>query len=206
MGAKKHIESKDVLQMDGKAFNKLVNIIIYIKKLESKNLNLTRLLKFLYIIDEKSILKIGTPVTNLEYKVAENGPLADHLWKSVLNHPEVFAKYFDIKITKTIRDQQENTTCCISKSHELVDLKILSKFEDKLIKETVQKYKGVTTEDIIEELHGEDTLWGKMMKKYNLDFEESKSAISAHKINFHDLIKDDEMKSDSYENYLSRKV
>lgn len=209
MGNKRNIEPKDVIQTDAAAFNKLVNIIIYIKKLESQNLNLTRLLKFLYVIDEKSILKIGTPVTNLSYKVAENGPLADNLWLCILNNPEVFAEFFDITTKQVTRNQKTTTTCCISKSHATADLKVLSKFEDKLIKETVEKYKGIDTVDIIEELHGDNTLWGKIMKKYNVDFKSSESfisKISEHKINFHDLIKNDEMKSDSYANYLSRKA
>jgi hypothetical protein len=196
----KYTTAPDILKKDNKSFNKLVNIIAYIIKLEQKKLYLTRLLKILYVIDENSVKKIGSPVTNLTYKVAEKGPLADHLWYCIQNNPELFGEYFDVKFN-------DSTASYSLTSKNAPDLDVLSDYEDNLIKETVKKYKGKDTEDIIEELHAEGTLWAKIKKKHNLNFDNPESSsISKYKIDFHELIKNDDFRMDAYQNYHSRKA
>ena len=194
------ITSTEVLKPNIRTFNKLVNIILYLIKLEHRKLYLTRLLKLLYILDEKSVISIGSPITNLDYKVAEKGPLADHLWYCVQNNPNLFSEYFEIKFNNT------------SVSHSFdskiePDLNVLSDFEDDLIRETVKEYKGKETDDIIKDLHKEGTLWYKIKKKHNLNFDNPESSsISKYKIDFRELIKHDDLKLDSYNNYLLRKT
>ena len=192
-------KSSTALNADSKSFVKLANIILFISKLEHKTLHLTRLLKLLYIIDEKSISIIGSPVTNLEYKVAEKGPLADHLWFCIQNSPELFEDFFEINFNGS-------TSSYSLKQKKDANLMVLSDFEEDLIKETVNNYKGVKTEEIINDLHKKDTLWYKTKKKYNLNFENSESyTISPYLIDFTDLVKNNEIKLDAYSNYLSRK-
>ena len=199
--SKKYSEiiSHKVLKPNERTFNKLVNIILYIIKLENRKLYLTRLLKLLYIIDEKSVIKIGSPITNLDYKVAEKGPLADHLWYCVQNNPQLFSDYFEVKFNNTSVGYSFN-------AKKQPDLNILSDFEDDLIKETIKEYKGVDTEKIIKDLHNDGTLWYKITKKHNLNFQNPESSsISKYTIDFKELIKNDDFKLDSYENYLLRK-
>ncbi len=193
------IISLEVLRPNEKAFTKLANIILYIIKLEHRKLYLTRLLKLLYIIDEKSVINIGSPITHLNYKVAEQGALADHLWYCIQNNPQLFSDFFEIKFNDTSASYS-------FKIKTEPDLNVLSDFEDDLIKETVKEYKGIPTEDIIKRLHQEDTLWYKIKKKHKLNFDNPESSsISMYSIDFGELVKHDDLKLDSYKNYLLRK-
>ncbi len=197
-------DSESLIKRDEKSFERLVNIIAYIVQIDKKTLSLTRLLKYLYIIDETSVKTIGVPVTNLEYKVADNGPLADLLRVCLLKGNSVFKKYF--KTSKSLFvvnmfTSETNQKCDIESLVEKPNLDLLSRYEIRLINEVVDKYRGVDTNEIIDELHAEGTLWHNIMTKYKIDFRHSVSKVSEYKINFEELIANDEINSESFRNY-----
>jgi hypothetical protein len=204
MNKRKNIlQSESLIKRDEKALERLVNIIAYIENIDAKTLGLTRLLKYLYIIDEKSVKAIGVPVTNLEYYVAENGPLADQLRVCMLNKSDIFTKHFKIDISKfeNLFKSVSNEKCDIVSLISSPNLDVLSRFEINLINETVEKYRGVDTNDIIKELHAEGTLWQKIVEKNKIEFQYNISKVTEYKINFEDLISDDDINSESFMNY-----
>lgn len=195
-------EAESLITRDEKAFERLVHIIAYIISIDAKDLSLTRLLKYLYIIDEISIKSIGIPVTHLEYKVAENGPLADLLRTSFINGASSLKKYFKVqKSTFFINIFRSNEKCHVTSLIDKPNLNLLSRFEVRIIKETVEKYKGIPTEKIIDELHEKGTLWHNIVSKHKIEFQNSVLKVTDHKINFEELISNDEINSESFRNY-----
>ena len=59
--------------------DKIGNLLSYLT-LKNSSLSLTKALKLLYLIDEISVLESGSPITFLDYKVWENGPVAHELY------------------------------------------------------------------------------------------------------------------------------
>jgi uncharacterized phage-associated protein len=68
--------------------DKIGNVLNYFAS-QIDYLSMTKTLKLLYILDETSIKETGTPVTWLDYKVWENGPVAIDVYNEI-KHQEVF--------------------------------------------------------------------------------------------------------------------
>src|SRR5688572_1795279 len=62
--------------------SKIGNLLNYLSARIS-NLNMTKALKLLYLIDETSYMRTGVPVTWLDYKVWEMGPVAEELYNEL---------------------------------------------------------------------------------------------------------------------------
>ena len=68
--------------------DKISNVLNYFAS-QIDYLSMTKTLKLLYILDETSIKETGSPVTWLDYKVWENGPVAIDVYNEI-KHQEVF--------------------------------------------------------------------------------------------------------------------
>ena len=62
--------------------DKIGNLLNYLSS-RIPNLSLTKALKLLYLIDETSYQRSGSPITWLEYKVWEMGPVAEELYNEL---------------------------------------------------------------------------------------------------------------------------
>ncbi len=62
--------------------NKIGNLLNYLST-QIPNLSMTKLLKLLYLIDETAYFRTGVPVTWLDYKVWEMGPVAEELYNEL---------------------------------------------------------------------------------------------------------------------------
>ena len=169
-----------------------VGSLLHLIAKKSKVIYLTRLLKLIYLIDEKSILEIGVPVTSFEYRVAENGPLVVDLWNNLKNS-NLFYKY--ITVTKdSIEDGYKITP--VGEPDET----LFSEYELELINNTVRDYRGYSTRELIDHIHEKDnSLWKDIVFKNSISFEITK--LSEHIIDFRDLIKDNETLSSFYDTY-----
>jgi len=156
---------------------------------------LTRLLKLLYLIDEKSVQEIGVPVTNFEYRVAEKGPLIVDLWKN-LKENNLFDDYIEVTTVEMGEGDDRFKITPISEPKE----KLFSDYELQLINNVVRDYKGWKTEDIINYIHNDEkSLWKHIVDTNSVKFNAQK--ISEYKINFREHIKNDETLSDFFDVY-----
>lgn len=135
-------------------------------------LSMTRALKLLYIIDETSIKETGSPITWLDYKVWEMGPVAEDIYNEIKYKQHICYQGKDITISDYIDfEYKEN------KDREEIYLKpkvnfnerIFNKYEMELLYMTVFKFGNWTATDLIEYLHLENSLWYKAVKQHNLE-------------------------------------
>ena len=78
--------------------------------LKQKYLYCTKLIKLLYIIDEKSVLSTGTPISWLAYYVYKMGPVPEILWYSIKDGNELFGEYFDVTEEKETPSDDDDAT------------------------------------------------------------------------------------------------
>jgi hypothetical protein len=176
---------------------KIGNMMHLIAKF-SNGIGLTRLLKLMYLIDEASVKDIGVPVSIIEYKVAQLGPLAEEVWKELGTYNKAFEKQVNTEVHIT-----GDTEFLLVTAIGTPDMELFSEYETLLIKNIVDKYRNVETEVIINEiLHREDSPWGKIVKEQKIDFSKpGTKKISDFTIDFSSLISDSEEKLHYYQSF-----
>ena len=91
----------------------------------------------------------GVPITWLEYKVWQYGPVPPAIYE---------LHYKDNCFTEYVHcEQNEHGRLIIPEKEFSKDE--FSRYELNLIEKIVKKYHDVSVEEIVEETHGEDTLW-----------------------------------------------
>jgi len=172
---------------------KVGNLIHYIAK-KSGEIYLTRLLKILYLIDEKSVQEIGVPVTPFEYRVAENGPMIVELWHD-LKSKNSFSHFISVDFSAQYEGYRIK-----AKSTNDTNLNRFSEYELELIDEILMKYRDYSTEELIEFIHEkESSLWKDIVYKKSINFNSDK--ISKHIVDLRKHIEHDETLSEFYDMY-----
>src|SRR6266536_5007888 len=120
--------------------NKIGNLLNYLST-QIPNLNMTKALKLLYLIDETSYMRSGAPVTWLDYKVWEMGPVAEELYnelrydQSLMQNGQVINLESFIETKKTDGFEGQSQITIYPKGH--YDLCEFSTFEKELIENIV---------------------------------------------------------------------
>lgn len=166
---------------------KIGNLLIYLAE-KIKPLYHTKLIKLLYLIDEESVRSNGVPITWLDYKVWQFGPVS----------PEIYEiHYKDNCFSEYINCEKKEIGRIISPKKSFSDDEF-SRHELNLIDGIVRKYKNVSGEDLIEKTHGDNTLWSITKKENNIEFDSEIAKISNYSINLSRLVEDNEEKMDNY--------
>lgn len=170
------------------------NIILYLSERIEK-LSLTKTLKLLYLIDEFAVKETGVPITWLDYKVWKLGPVPELVYNELNTQFEreqrlELDKYIEVRREeRNIRGEEKLCTYLHAKAN--FDDEIFSDYEIELFDNIIKKYGTKSSEELIEILHKEGTLWDKKVKEKNLKetFEilNGKSNVS---IEFTELVKD----------------
>jgi uncharacterized phage-associated protein len=188
---------------------KIGNILAYIAE-KCEPLYLTKALKLLYLVDERSFEKSGAPITWLTYNVWEMGPVPSDIYNELRSRsePEVL---FDKNIslgryvsTETIKNKYVENGLKISPVATFDDLEF-SDYELGIIYEVIESYGKLPVNDLIKHVHRDGGLWKKKVVDNDLQrtlFDEG-IRTSEHFIDFTELIKDDEYK---FGNYLTAKM
>jgi uncharacterized phage-associated protein len=177
--------------------SKIGNLVAFLAT-EISPLSLTKLLKLLYIIDEKSIRRTGIPITWLEYKAWGEGPVAKDIYdeikydvKKSFSNKEINLSNF-ITVTREInnnRNQEEVYITPIAYS-----LSEFSRYEKELIRSVISEFGKLPASRLIAILHENNSLWSKTVETNDLtkDFASfgKKSDVTIH---FGELIKHDEL-------------
>lgn len=163
------------------------NLIILLAQ-KCKPLYHTKLIKMLYLIDEEAIRDNGVPITWLDYKVWQYGPVDPCIFDIRSN----FEDYISVKTTTSLNG--DNCTVISPKKEFGGDE--FSDYELEIINKVIDKYKNSTASQLVELTHRAGSPWDIAKKQNCLDF--SIANISNVSIDMSQLVKDDEEK---YANY-----
>jgi uncharacterized phage-associated protein len=177
--------------------DKIGNLLNYLSS-RIPNLSLTKALKLLYLIDENSYQRSGAPITWLEYKAWEMGPVAEELYnelkfdQSLVQNGQVLNFENYIQTNKKVTEDSKTQITILPKGS--YNLSSFSEFENELMDNIIDRFGSFTANQLIRLLHEENTLWHQCVKDNNLDLNfKLYGKKSNHAIDFSQLIKDDEI-------------
>lgn len=184
---------------NGFGFNRMhterIGQLINYLALNLKHLYCTKLIKLLYIIDEKAMDKIGTPITWLTYKVYKMGPVPDNLWYSIKDGNSILGEYFDVNEVESEFNEDGGVMYKISAISK-ENMTEFSRREVEIIDDVINVFGKKSREQLVDYLHREDALWSKIVSENNISFE--KSFATSHIIDLSKLIGNDKYKLNIY--------
>lgn len=175
--------------------SKIGNLLNYLST-SIPELSMTKALKLMYLIDETSYMRTGVPVTWLDYKVWEMGPVAEELYNELKYDQRLIQNGEQLSLEEFIstekrvnaEGQLEQIIIVPKGSYNLGEF---SEFESELIENIVDKFGTFTAKQLIQLLHEKDTLWHKSVTENNLLLNfKLYGKKSNHTIDFAELIKE----------------
>lgn len=148
------------------------------------NVQLRKLLKILYLIDEESVRVRAIPVTWLDYYAWKKGPVAPEVYE-IKNG--AFADY----VTCTIGEDGKRHVSSIKTAPYLIDkdMEIMSVYERQIIDRILQQYMHKSADELTEETHMQDSLWSQVVEENKIDFStdaKSEYLVDLNRINAND--------------------
>ncbi len=174
--------------------NEKIGYILNYLSANIEYLSMTKALKLLYIIDETSIKETGSPITWLDYKVWEMGPVAVDIYNEIKRNEIICYQGKELTvseyITLNVVDNIGREEIYLKPKVNFND-KIFNKYELNLLEATVFKFGNWSAQDLIKYLHEENSLWHKTVKEHNLEevFATGKKRTN-YSIEFTELIQD----------------
>lgn len=157
----------------GVTVNKKKNgaLLAYIAK-NIPSINLRKLLKIVYLIDEKFMELRGFPLTWFDYYAWSKGPVAPEVY-NVKNG--AFSEY----VTCNKNEEGKNIIDSVlsHKYHVLKQMDIYSPYEMNIIDEIMFKYENHTADELSELTHAETSLWSQIVKENDIQFVDGKSSV-----------------------------
>lgn len=163
---------------------KLGNTLIYLANGVSE-LNKTKILKLLFLIEEESIKKHGYPFFGFNFELWQFGPVLKEV-HAELSNPELYVLGKYIKRAKWDDSMYEAVK-------EFNDDEF-SDWDIEILESIVLFAKNKIAKDFVAITHADDSLWTQTAKKYGVldDLEQRKIATTDHLIDFTLLFKGDE--------------
>lgn len=168
-------------------------LLAYIAK-NIPGINLRKLLKIVYLIDEKFMELRGFPLTWFDYYAWAKGPVAPEVY-DVKNG--AFSEY----VTCHKNEEGKNIVDSVlsHKYHVLKQMDIYSPYEMGVIDDIMYKYENCTADELSELTHVETSLWSQIVKEQNVQFVDGKSDVL---IPLQRMNEGDTDKEDTYEEAL----
>jgi uncharacterized phage-associated protein len=170
--------------------DKIGNAIVYLSKRVSE-LNQTKVLKLLFLLEEKSIQKYGHPFFGVDFKVWVRGPVLEEVFYDLEKEsPVVFAKY--IKRAAYNKD--------LFVANKDFDDGEFSQNDIKLMDEVSEFARHKIAGDLVRHTHRDASLWARSAKKYGVydDLVQEKITTTNHSIDFSFLVEDNEYLKERY--------
>jgi uncharacterized phage-associated protein len=172
--------------------NALIYIIDRIKVRFRQDVYLTKLLKLLYIIDETAVLETGVPMTWLEYKVWQAGPVAQKVYDDLNSLHLTFLEGY-VEPKKIGKRTKVESTSKFEDSE-------FSDYEIDLMNRVIEQYGSLNGGALVALLHEENSLWSRIVTEQNLEdffLSNTKTDIC---IDLKEKIKGDAFKSALFDN------
>ena len=160
------------------------NLIVLIEK-RCKPLYQTKLLKLLYLIDEESTIKTGTPVTWLTYKAWQFGPVAEDVYYSKNPGQNNFSKY-------VIFEHVRGNSYIVRPIIEFDDAEF-SQTDLTIVNDVIDKYGRLSIKKLVSITHTTGSLWNKTIKHSGIRFSQNNKTSDAN-IDFGWLVENDGFK------------
>lgn len=154
--------------------DKIGNSIIYLGDKVSE-LSKTKLLKLLFLLEEKSIKDYGRPFFGLDFKIWQFGPVAPPLFDGLTDSEN---RFLNIYINKNKFDEYEGKKQFIDDEFSDNDIKVL----DWAVNFTKHK----TAEDLVRYTHAPQSLWRRGAIKHNVydKFQSKELTYTEYNIDF----------------------
>lgn len=149
-------------------------------------INMRKMLKIVYLIDERFMKLRGFPFTWLDYYVWEKGPVAPEIY-DIKKEDNCFSEF--VKATRS-EDNKVVILPLIPISEDPAGpFGEISEYDLSIINEELTKYGDKSADWLTDQTHLPDALWTKTRSEHHVKFEDGKSDC---RIDFLDLIKNDE--------------
>jgi uncharacterized phage-associated protein len=186
--------------MDANQQKRIGNTILYLCE-NIKGVSKTKLLKLLYLLEERSVLETGTPFLNINFEVWKLGPVAK----------EIFISIEDSRMSESQGWIDDYITCKRHLFKKGTFLMPNNQFDDSefsdsdihLMDTIIKEFGDKSANELIAVTHRETCLWYKVAKENNLlgKFKDGTQSSSDCKIEFKDIISDDPQKLSKYNSY-----
>lgn len=157
------------------------------------NVTLRKLLKLVYLTDERFTIERGFPLTWFNYFAWKKGPVAPEVY-DVKNGS--FADF--VQCHRNSNDKYEVSPVGGALTEDRLNL--YSRYEMNMIDEIISKYGSMSADELTDITHLENTLWSKVVNENKLTF--SDSGRSDCEIHLNRLIEGDEEKEEVFEDAL----
>lgn len=157
------------------------------------NVTLRKLLKLVYLTDEKFTIERGLPLTWFNYFAWKKGPVAPEVY-DVKNGS--FADF--VQCHRNSNDKYEVSPVGGALTEDRLNL--YSRYEMNMIDEIISKYGSMSADELTDITHLENTLWSKVVNENKLTF--SDSGRSDCEIHLNRLIEGDAEKEEIFEDAL----
>lgn len=158
------------------SIHKLGNAIIYIAN-NAKYSYKTEILKLLFLMEERMVQQYHVPFLGIPFFAWRLGPVSVDVFQELSDGPVILFDYIDIEyvgnnikvLAKTDFDEDE-----------------FSDAELKMMKDVMNTYGKMTSEQLIDETHKEGSLWCITVKENNLleDFNAKRANVSSVELDF----------------------
>lgn len=165
-------------------------LLAYIAK-NIPDINLRKLLKVVYLIDEKFMELRGFPLTWFDYYAWAKGPVAPEVYE-IKNG--AFNQY--VSCHKNEAGKNIVNSVLPSKYQVLKQMDVFSPYELGIIDDIMYKYGNMSADELSDLTHKEDSLWFQIVGQHNITFVDGKSDIE---IPLQLLNGEDEEKNEIYE-------
>lgn len=177
--------------------DKVGNTVVFLSH-KVGELNRTKLLKILFLLEQWSIERFGTPFFHLDFKLWQFGPVVEPIYQEATSGEiKIFKDYFK----KNRFDEFEAITGF--NDDEFSDNDIT------LMREMVDFARHKTAKDFVRITHAHDSLWTRTAKKFGVyeDLEHERISTTNHSIDFAMLFESepDTPLIDKYFSYLEDK-
>lgn len=162
-------------------------LLAYIAK-NIPGINLRKLLKVVYLVDEKFMELRGFPLTWFDYYAWAKGPVAPEVY--AIKEGE-FSEY--VKFHRNENDKVIVDSLLSHKFHVLKQMDLYSPFELGEIDKIIFQCKDKTADELSDLTHEENSLWSLAVKENHISFKNGKSdvLISLMKLNEGDIEKEE---------------
>ena len=132
------------------------------------HIHLRKLLKVIYLMDEKSVQKRSIPLTWLDYYAWKKGPVAPSIYEV---KDGAFADY-----VTCAKENDNKWYVSANKTNPYAidqDMRVFSEFEMDIINSVIAYCKNKSADDLTDETHSEGSLWAKTVAEHQISFDES---------------------------------
>lgn len=166
--------------------DKIGNLIVLLAS-RLKPLYHTKLIKLLYLIDEEAVKDGGIPITWLDYKAWQYGPVA----------PETFFIKEEANLFNNYIEKSKKGDGTIIKPKVGFDDSEFSDYDLDLIDKVIDQFGQMTCHELVQLTHKKGSLWDITTKENQINFDAS-NTTSDYSLDFTRIISDDELKLSNY--------